>query len=74
MESTHAAVTANTSDGLAFVTNLRLTAKPEVNSPITIKRIKIDVIEYKTMMEATGSNEARTVPTSAVTRAMPACE
>ena len=47
------------STNLALVTNFILTEKPEVNSPITIKRTRSEAIEYKTMMEATGSKEAR---------------
>ena len=74
MVFTYAAVAANISTNLAFVTNFKLTEKVEVNSPITIKRTRLEAIEYKTMMEATGSKEARAIPTSAVTRARPACE
>ena len=59
---THAAVAVNISINLAFVRNLTLIEKAAVKSPMAIKRIKLDPIEYKTTVEATGRSEASTAP------------
>lgn len=68
---THAAVAANISTSLAFVTIFRLTEKVAVNIPMVISRIISDLIKYNTTMAAVGSKDASRMPTSDVTRERP---
>ncbi len=71
---TYAAVAANISTSLAFVTILKLKEKIMVKIPIVIKRVTSDLIAYKTAIAAVGREDASTRPTRDVRRDRPTCE